>query len=80
VHGFRTLPADLGTLTKNRVRFRGWDTATMTVYTQPAAIQKRALDLLGAPADVQAAGDNANSRESLRASPGTCVAGGGTAV
>ena len=46
VHSFRTLLADLATLTKNHVRFGGSDAASMTVYTQPTAPQQRALDLL----------------------------------
>ena len=46
VHSFQTLLADLATLAKNRVRFAGSDTATMTIYTQPTPLQQRALDLL----------------------------------
>jgi hypothetical protein len=46
VHSFRTLLADLATLTKNHVRFGGSDAATLTVYTQPTALQERALELL----------------------------------
>ncbi len=46
VHSFQTLLADLATLTKNRVRFQGSADATMTVYTQPTALQQRALNLL----------------------------------
>ena len=46
VHSFQTLLADLATLAKNRVRFAGSGAATMTIYTQPTLLQKRALDLL----------------------------------
>ena len=46
VHSFQTLLADLATLAKNRVRFAGSDAATMTIYTQPTALQQRALALL----------------------------------
>lgn len=46
VHSFQTLLVDLATLAKNRVRFGGGEAATMTVYTQPTPLQKRALDLL----------------------------------
>lgn len=46
VHSFRTLLADLATLTRNRVRFQGSDAATLTVYAKPTAVQQRALSLL----------------------------------
>lgn len=46
VHSFQTLLADLATLAKNRVRFDGSDTATMTIYTQPTPLQQQALNLL----------------------------------
>jgi hypothetical protein len=45
VHSFRTLLADLATLTRNTVRFG--DTLPMTVLSRPAPIQRRAFDLLG---------------------------------
>jgi hypothetical protein len=46
VHSFQTLLADLATLAKNRVRFGGADAATLTIYTQPTALQQRAFQLL----------------------------------
>ena len=46
VHSFRTLLADLGTLTKNTVRFGG--KSELTVLAKPTAVQHRALGLLGA--------------------------------
>jgi hypothetical protein len=46
VHSFQTLLADLGTLAKNRVRFGGAAAATLTIYTQPTALQQQALNLL----------------------------------
>jgi hypothetical protein len=45
VHSFRTLLADLGTLTKNTVCFGG--KSELTVLTKPTAVQRRALGLLG---------------------------------
>ena len=45
VHSFRTLLADLATLTRNTVRFG--DNLPMTVLSRPTAIQQRAFDLLG---------------------------------
>lgn len=47
VHSFQTLLADLGTLTKNRVRAATGTTAEFDVLTQPTAVQQRAFDLLG---------------------------------
>ena len=45
VHSFRTLLADLGTLTRNTVR---WANApTMALLASPTQIQQRAFDLLG---------------------------------
>jgi hypothetical protein len=45
VHSFRTLLADLGTLTRNTVR---WANApAMTLLASPTQIQQRAFDLLG---------------------------------
>jgi hypothetical protein len=46
VHSFRTLLADLGTLTKNTVCFGG--KSLVTVLAKPTAVQSRALQLLGA--------------------------------
>jgi hypothetical protein len=46
VHGFRTLLADLGTLTKNTVCFGG--KSELTVLAKPTAVQRGALGLLGA--------------------------------
>jgi hypothetical protein len=46
VHSFRTLLADLGTLTKNTVCFGG--KSELTVLAKPTAVQHRALGLLGA--------------------------------
>lgn len=51
-HSFQTLLADLATLTKNRVRFQRSNDATMTVYTQPTAVQQRALSLLQVSANL----------------------------
>jgi len=45
LHSFRTLLADLATLTRNTVRFG--DNLPMTVLSRPTAIQQRAFDLLG---------------------------------
>jgi Transposase DDE domain len=45
VHSFRTLLADLATLTRNIVRFG--DALPMTVLSRPTPIQQRAFDLLG---------------------------------
>ena len=44
VHSFRSLPADLATLTRNTVRF-GRDHTTELLAT-PTEIQRRAFDLL----------------------------------
>ena len=46
VHSFRTLLADLGTLTANTMRVAGGD-ATFTMFTQPTPLQKRSFELLG---------------------------------
>ena len=46
VHSFRTLLADLGTLTKNTVCFGGY--GLVAILAKPAAVQSRALHLLGA--------------------------------
>ena len=45
VHSFRTLLADLATLTRNTVRFG--DALPMTVLSRPTPIQQRAFSLLG---------------------------------
>jgi hypothetical protein len=45
VHSFRTLLADLATLTRNTVCFGGQ--ATLTVLATPTSTQRRAFDLLG---------------------------------
>ena len=45
VHSFRTLLADLATLTRNTMRFG--DALPMTVLSRPTPIQQRAFDLLG---------------------------------
>ena len=45
VHSFRTLLADLATLTRNTVRFG--DNLPMAVLSRPTPIQQRAFDLLG---------------------------------
>jgi Transposase DDE domain len=45
VHSFRTLLADLATLTRNTVRFG--DALPMTVLSRPTPIQQRACELLG---------------------------------
>ena len=45
VHSFRSLLADLATLTRNTVRFGR--AATFPVLATPTDIQRRALDLLG---------------------------------
>lgn len=49
VHSFRTLLADLATLTRNTVRFA--DALPTTILSRPTPLQQRAFDLLGiAPA------------------------------
>src|SRR5512132_3616112 len=45
LHSFRTLLADLATLTRNTMRFG--DALPMTVLSRPTPIQQRAFDLLG---------------------------------
>lgn len=45
VHSFRTLLADLATLTRNTVRLA--KARTMPILATPTDIQRRALDLLG---------------------------------
>ncbi len=51
VHSFQTLLADLATMAKNRVRFGQDPGVTTTTLTQPTAVQQRALELLGIPAN-----------------------------
>ena len=46
VHSFRTLLADLGTLTANTVRVADGD-ATFTMLTKPTPVQQRSFELLG---------------------------------
>ena len=46
VHSFRTLLADLGTLTVNTLRVADGD-ATFTMLTEPTPVQKRCFELLG---------------------------------
>jgi len=47
VHSFRTLLADLATLTKNKVRPSGVDSGEFFVLSEPTLVQRRAFDLLG---------------------------------
>ena len=47
VHSFQTLLADLATMAKNHVRFGQDPGVTTTTFTQPTAVQQRALNLLG---------------------------------
>jgi hypothetical protein len=49
VHSFRTLLADLGTLTRNTVCFGGQK--TLIVHSTPTSMQRRALSLLGVELD-----------------------------
>ena len=46
VHSFRTLLADLGTLTANTMRVADGD-ATFTMLTKPTPVQQRSFELLG---------------------------------
>ena len=46
VHSFRTLLADLGTLTANTMQVADGD-ATFTLLTEPTPVQKRSFELLG---------------------------------
>ncbi len=46
VHSFRTLLADLATLTKNRVRWPTAGETTVDVFATPTPVQQRAFDLL----------------------------------
>ena len=45
VHSFRTMIADLATLTRNTARLAS--AQTMTILATPTQIQQRAFDLLG---------------------------------
>ena len=47
VHSFRTLLQDLGTLTRNTVRFG--DAPPVTMLAKPTAIQQEAFERLGVP-------------------------------
>lgn len=47
VHSFQTLLADLGTLTRNRVKPAAAETATTDVLTSPTPVQAEAFRLLG---------------------------------
>jgi len=48
VHSLRTLLAELGTLTLNRLRWPGMpEDATVEVLATPTPLQQRALSLLG---------------------------------
>lgn len=47
VHSFRTLLADLGTITKNQIQPNIPDSPTFNKITVPTQTQKKALDLLG---------------------------------
>lgn len=49
-HGFRTLPADLRTMTLNLVRPQG-STETVPIVTSPTVIQERAFELHGVVMD-----------------------------
>jgi hypothetical protein len=52
VHSFRTLLEDLGTLTKNRVSIEGAEEAEFYQLSEPTAVQRRALELLGVSLEV----------------------------
>ncbi len=47
VHSFQTLIGDLATIVKNRIQPTDKSIAAFDMFTQPTAIQQRALDLLG---------------------------------
>lgn len=47
VHSFRTLLADLATITKNQIQPTLPDAPTFSKITLPTQTQKKALDLLG---------------------------------
>jgi hypothetical protein len=49
VHSFHTLLHDLGTITKNQIRFSHSPLETTEMLTTPTPIQQRALDLLQVP-------------------------------
>ena len=46
LHSFRTLLADLGTLTANTIRVANGD-ATFTLLSEPTPVKKRCFELLG---------------------------------
>jgi transposase len=46
VHSFQTLLSDLGTVTKNRVRFQGANGETTEMITNPTPLQQHAFELL----------------------------------
>jgi hypothetical protein len=46
VHSFRTLLADLATLTKNQVRSLAAGAVTVEMLATPTPVQQRAFDLL----------------------------------
>ena len=52
VHSFRTLLADLGTLTANTIRVADGD-ATFTMLTKPTPVQQRSFELLGVTPQLQ---------------------------
>jgi Transposase DDE domain len=49
VHSFQTLLRDLGTITKNQIRFGHSPLETTEMLTTPTLLQQRALDLLQVP-------------------------------
>lgn len=49
VHSFRTLLADLATLTRNTLATAGAPDAPFTLTTRPTPIQQKAFTLLGLP-------------------------------
>jgi hypothetical protein len=49
VHSFQTLLQDLGTITKNRIRFVPSPRETMEMLTTPTPLQQRVFDLLQVP-------------------------------
>jgi hypothetical protein len=49
VHSFHTLLHDLGTITKNQIRFSHSPLETTEMLATPTPLQQRALDLLQVP-------------------------------
>jgi hypothetical protein len=47
VHSFRTLLADLATLTRNTVEMPLEGARALTIYARPTAVQQKAFALLG---------------------------------